>query len=108
MIEDITERKQAEEALKEAELKFRTIFDFASNGILLARADDRMFTIANSKICKMLGYTKEELLNLSVNDIHPKESLSYVIGEFEKLFRKKILITHNIPVMKTGKCFLPM
>ena len=106
MIEDITERKRTENVIKEAELKFRTIFDFASDGILLARPDDRLLTIANGKICKMLGYTEEELLKLSYTDIHPKESLPYVIDQFEKLLGGKILIAHDIPVMrKDGNVF---
>ena len=82
---DITERKLAEESLKEAELKFRTIFNFASDGILLAYPDDRKFIAANKIMCEMLGYTEEELLRLGVPDIHEKESIPYVIDQFEKL-----------------------
>lgn len=99
-VHDITERKQNEEALKEAELKFRSIFDSASDGILLARVSDRRFSIANNKICEMLGYREEELLKLSVSDIHPKESLPYVAGQFEKQLRKEILTAYDIPVLK--------
>ncbi len=99
-VHDITERKQNEEALKEAELKFRSIFDSASDGILLARVSDRRFSIANNKICEMLGYREEELLKLSISDIHPKESLPYVAGQFEKQLRKEILTAYDIPVLK--------
>ena len=99
----ITERRLAEEAIKEAEIKFRTIFDSASEGILLARASDRTFSTANSRICKMLGYTEEELLNFGLPDIHPKESLPYVFDQFEKLLRKEISIACDIPVMKKDR-----
>ncbi len=61
-LRDITERKKAEEALKEAELKFRTIFDSASDGIILALANDKKFLIANKTICNMMAYTQDELL----------------------------------------------
>ena len=100
---DITELKQAEESLKEAELKFRTIFDSASDGILITDAINKYFISANEKICAMLGYTKEEILKLNVSDIHPKESLPYVIDQFEKLVRKEISIAPDIPVMKKDK-----
>ncbi|MFA5195565.1 MAG: PAS domain S-box protein, partial [Bacteroidales bacterium] len=103
VITDITQRKLAENALKEAELKFRTIFDSASDGILLAEAGSRKFISANKSICKMLGHTKKDILKLNVSDIHPKESLSYVIDQFEKLSRKEIPIARNIPVMKKNK-----
>ena len=86
---DITERKQAEESLRETELKFRTIFDSASDGILLAQSSNRKFFSANETICAMLGYTKEELLKLGVTDIHPEKSVPYVNEQFDKLLEKK-------------------
>jgi PAS domain S-box-containing protein len=100
---DITERKRAEDSLIQAELKFRTIFDSASDGILIAQKGERKFLTANKKICEMLGYTQEELLSLDVSCIHPEESLPYVTGQFEKQFREEIFIAHDIPVMRKDK-----
>jgi PAS domain S-box-containing protein len=103
VITDITHRKLAEEALKDAELKFKKIFDSASDGILLVGSGNREFISANEKMCAMLDYTKEELLNLNFSDIHPKESLPYVMDQFEKLSSKEISIVHDIPVMRKDK-----
>jgi PAS domain-containing protein len=50
-------RKLAEQVLKEADLKFKTLFDNASDGLLIAQISDRKFSTANRKICEMLGYT---------------------------------------------------
>ncbi len=97
---DVTERKKAEEALKEAELKLRTIFDSASDGILVAQRDNKKFSTANKKICRMLGYTEKELLKLNVYDIHPKKSLPHVIDQFEKQIKEEISIAKDIPVLK--------
>ena len=103
---DITKRKKAEEALKDAELKLRTIFDSASDGILLAQPSNKKFSTANKKICQMLGYTEKELLKLSVYDIHPKESLPYVMDQFEKQIKEEILVAKDIPVLrKDGTVF---
>jgi len=102
-IKDVTERKRAEESLKETELKFRSIFDFASDGILLAQSSDRTFFSPNEKICAMLGYTKEELLKFGVSDIHPEESIPYVNEQFKKLLEKEILVAQNIPLLKKDK-----
>jgi diguanylate cyclase (GGDEF)-like protein/PAS domain S-box-containing protein len=102
-VQDITERKRAEESLKETELEFKTIFDSASDGILLLNVGDGKFSYANKKICNMLGYTKKELLNLGIPDIHPQESITFVIDQSEKLLKKEILIAKNIPVMKKDK-----
>ena len=103
IIRDITERRNAENALKDAELKFRTIFDSASDGILLARVADRTLSIANRKICEMLGYTAQELLKLSISDIHPEASLPDVINQFEMLRKKEILIARDVPVLRKNK-----
>ena len=97
---DITERKKMEDALRDAELKFRTIFDNASDGLLLARAGDRKFVEANEKICQMLGYSKEELLQLGISDIHPEASLPHIIDQFVKLLRKDISTATDLSVLK--------
>jgi diguanylate cyclase (GGDEF)-like protein/PAS domain S-box-containing protein len=103
VIYNITERKRAEKSLKEVELKFRTIFDSASDGILLLNVGEGKFSDANEKICNMLGYTKKELLNLGISDIHPQESVPFIIDQSEKQLKKEILVAKNIPVMKKDK-----
>ncbi|MGB9927002.1 MAG: PAS domain S-box protein [Methanosarcina sp.] len=61
---DITERKRAEEALRESETKYRDIVETAQEGIWLIDADDRTVFI-NPKISEMLGYSIEEILGQS-------------------------------------------
>lgn len=102
---DITERKKVEAALKEAQSKLRTIFDSASDGIILARISDRKFSVANKRICRMLGYTETELLKMGILDIHPTESLPYVIDQFNKQIQENIVIAKDIPVLKKDGSF---
>jgi PAS domain S-box-containing protein len=97
------ERKRIEAKLIETESKFRTIFDFASDGFLGAWIDNHMLSTVNKKICEMLGYTEKELLKMSMYDIHPQESLPYVMDQFDKLYRKEITIAQDIPVLKKDK-----
>jgi PAS domain S-box-containing protein len=61
---DITERKQAEEALRESEEKYRHIVETANEGIFVVDADTRI-TYANKKIADMLGYTVDEMIGMS-------------------------------------------
>lgn len=82
---DITERKRAEEALRESEERFRTAFDNAATGISLV-ANDGYFLKVNSTLCKMLGYSEQELLTKSWVDITSPDDL---IGCYEWLRRVK-------------------
>jgi PAS domain S-box-containing protein len=68
--EDITQRKQAEEALRESEEKFRSLSETVNAGIVLIRGDK--FIYVNPVAIKDLGYTKDELLAMNFLDaIHP-------------------------------------
>jgi PAS domain S-box-containing protein len=60
-IRDITERKQAEESLRKAEAKYRSIFDNAVEGILQTTPEGRLIT-ANAALARMLGYDSAEIL----------------------------------------------
>jgi len=65
---DITESKQAEQALLESEEQFRKMFEEGPIGMVIASPDFR-FTKVNAAFCQMLGYTEAELLQLNVIDI---------------------------------------
>jgi PAS domain S-box-containing protein len=80
---DITESKRAEEALRESEERYKSLFKANIDGILIADATTKKLRYANPAICRMLGYSEEEFTRMSVADIHPKESLEQVFAEFE-------------------------
>ncbi|MFH0897019.1 MAG: GAF domain-containing protein, partial [Candidatus Bathyarchaeota archaeon] len=100
MFEDITERKIAEEKVKESEKKFKTIFDNAIDGILMADIETKKFHLGNEAICQMLGYSLDEIETLDVEDIHPKEDLPYVLQQFEKQRKREISTAKDIPLKK--------
>ena len=65
---DITERKQAEEALRKSEERWRSVFENSAIGVALTDLNGR-FLATNSAYQKMLGYTAEELRKLTFLDI---------------------------------------
>lgn len=106
VMNDITEKKHLEKRLVESESRFGAIFDHANDGILVAEAATKRLIMANNTICKMLGYTREEILNMSVRDIHPRNDLPKVLETFDKQLNKKIEIAGNLPVLrKDGTIF---
>ncbi len=106
IIRDITEHKRTEEALRKSEIQFRTIFDSASDGILLADMETRRFFLSNRAICQMLGYTHAEMSVLGVDEIHPLEHLPYVLEQFNRQARGEIELAKSLPVQrKDGSVF---
>ncbi|MDO8723394.1 MAG: EAL domain-containing protein [Syntrophales bacterium] len=95
-----SERKRVEEALWKSEEKFRTIFDRASDGILIADAITKKFLQGNSAICSRLGYTKEEIESLTINDIHPPKDISHILDEFERLAKGEKVLAEDLPVLR--------
>jgi PAS domain S-box-containing protein len=70
---DITDRKRAEEALRESEERFRGTFENAAVGILHVDAAGRFLRV-NEKFCAIVGYAREELLQRTFRDItHPDD-----------------------------------
>jgi len=68
MVEDITERKRAEETLRESEERFRSVFQDAGIGMVIVSPEGR-FLGANGSFCDCLGYTEKELLTKTVEAI---------------------------------------
>ncbi|MGB9939972.1 PAS domain S-box protein [Methanosarcina sp.] len=69
---DITERKLAEEALRESEEKYRNIIETANEGIWIVDPEART-TYANQKMAEMLGCTQEEMIGKSTRDFTDEE-----------------------------------
>ncbi len=73
LIRQIAERKQAEEALRESEERFRSTFEQAAVGITHVASDGRFLKI-NQRFCDIVGYTQEEMLIRRFQDItHPDD-----------------------------------
>ncbi len=66
-VQDITERRQADRALRENEERLRAIFDNA--GVGLAEAVDGRFIAVNDRFCQILGYARAELIGKTVHEL---------------------------------------
>jgi len=81
---DVTARKIGEDALQESVARYRTLFEYAPDGILIADPANR-YLDGNPSICRMLGYTRDELVGRHSSDIvDPSETPR--VGEARRLF----------------------
>lgn len=96
---DITERKAAEEALRQSEEHYRTIVATANEGVWLVDVEART-VYANDRMAAMLGYTPEELADLTVIDCtfpddvashreHIGQNVEGKVEQFDTRFRRK-------------------
>jgi diguanylate cyclase (GGDEF)-like protein/PAS domain S-box-containing protein len=96
---DITERKQAEDALRESEERFRRIFDEGPVGLGI-ESPDRTIIAANKVLCELLGYTEQELVGQSATDItyeEDREKSKELLGQ---------LFADGAPVVRLEKRYI--
>ncbi|MHC4705867.1 MAG: PAS domain-containing sensor histidine kinase [Planctomycetota bacterium] len=97
---DISNRKKAEEALRESEHRYKALFEGAAEGILVADTRTKRFLYANPAICRMLGYTTEELTQMSIENVHPADSLEHVLAEFEAQVKGEKTLAPGLPCLR--------
>jgi len=83
---DVTERKQAEEKLRDSEEKYRNIVETA-NEIILITDKESIITYVNKKMVDMLGYTLEEFIGRPIWSFISEECKSVVKMNLEKRMR---------------------
>ncbi len=86
---DITRRKEAEEALRASEARFRSLFERAPIGIADVSLDCRI-TRANDLLCEILGYAPEELIGKTFQEITHPDDIGADEAQMRALLRGEI------------------
>ncbi|WP_305065023.1 PAS domain-containing hybrid sensor histidine kinase/response regulator [Methanococcoides sp.] len=98
---DITERKEADRALRESEEKFRTIFENASDAIYVTGLDGQFLEV-NQVACDQLGYSRSELLQMGAEDIDSFDDAAQVEARINQILRDGHIIFETAQVRKDG------
>lgn len=86
---DISERKQAEQALHESEAEFRANFEQVAVGMAHVGLDGRWLRV-NQKLCEIVGYSREEFLNLTFQDITHADDVEIALNYNRQLLAEQI------------------
>jgi PAS domain S-box-containing protein len=104
IVQDITDRKEAQENLRRSEERFRILVEQAPDGIFVTDPTGRFLDV-NSAGAKMLGYSTKEILQLSVADVVASEEIPRILPEVSRVEAGNVTRTEWNVRRKDGSCF---
>ncbi|MBN2121247.1 MAG: PAS domain S-box protein [Candidatus Omnitrophica bacterium] len=100
---DITERKQIGEALATSERRYRTLFESSKDAIFIADAQTRMLVDCNEAALAITGYSKEEILSMPADQLHPKDAVDATMEIFKRQARGEDIMAESVILTKAGQ-----
>ena len=97
-IEDITDRKRAEAAMKHSEVRYRRLFQKAKDGILILDADTGKVIDANPFMTALLGYSHDEFLGKELWEIGLFRDIEQSRAAYRELQEKGYVRYENLPL----------
>jgi PAS domain S-box-containing protein len=85
---EIQSRKKSEEALREAEARFRVLFENSPDGIVILDPETARLIEFNDTACRQLGYSREEFLRLNISDIEDIETPEDTRARISRVMRE--------------------
>lgn len=111
IIQDITERQQAEELLRDSETKFRTFLEMASEAIIVTNADSEI-VIFNAKAQDLFGYEPAEVLGHRVEFLMPERfhqrHIAHRVGYREQPTKRSMSKTKNLYAQRKNGSEFPI
>jgi PAS domain S-box-containing protein len=90
VLSDITERKQLEERLISSEVNTKAMLEGASDAIFIVDVTGR-YLYVNPQATQLLGFSRDELLRMSISDITPENNLAETLVLYQQLLETGIL-----------------
>lgn len=104
VIQDLTRRKQSEDALRKSEEKFRSIMENSADAIFIT--DDKgRYLFTNNAVTSLLGFTHEEMKSKTIIDLAPKHRINEYLGIFDNLLSDRTVFT-ELELLKNDGTYL--
>lgn len=103
-ISDVTRQKQAEQALKASEAKFRNLFNMAVDPMFIHDMQGSFLEV-NASACLKLGYSHRELVAMNVSDVGERFSKDELLETFAEVKQKGVLLFEGLHKTKDGRQF---
>ncbi len=98
---DLTPQYRSREDLRNSEENYRSLFEQASDAIMVTDFESNFIDV-NESICKMFGYTKEELLTMKVEELIDQEQLKALPIQFDLLAAGQQVFSNRKMIHKDG------
>jgi PAS domain S-box-containing protein len=99
-VRDITEHKKTEEIIKESESKYRGIVEQSTYGVVIAQGEQAKLAFVNETFAKNLGYTSEEVLSFSPEEVmgmvHPEDREFFFKRYHDRLSGKVVISRYEV------------
>ena len=102
LLVDITRRKLAEDEVRKSEEKFRRIVETAGEGFILMDEELKIIDV-NDAYCKLLGYSREEVLGKTPLDLATEEFRQFMLANREEILAKEYRQFEGTVVAKNGR-----
>jgi PAS domain S-box-containing protein len=102
VVRDITQRRISEETLKQSEQKYRLLYDNNPHSMWVYDSESLRFLTVNNAAINKYGYSKEEFLSMTINDIRPPEDIYGLLKSFSKTKNELQRISYGRHKLKDG------
>jgi PAS domain S-box-containing protein len=96
----VTERRQAQAALRQSHDELRAIYDQVVDGIIIVDSETQNPVRVNSAFCRMVGYSEEEAKTITPERIHPPEVLPVIREHCESTKEGIVARLENVPFLR--------